>query len=77
MLLHFIGTSLVVITIIFSLFTLQFKWLLLCPVLGYSFAWSGHFMFEKNKPAAFKKPYFSLICDFKMWYEIISLKRKI
>jgi hypothetical protein len=42
------------------------------PLVGYGFAWSGHFFFEKNKPASFKFPILSLISDFKMWYELTS-----
>lgn len=45
--------------------------LLFCPVFGYSFAWVGHFFFEKNKPATFKYPLFSLACDFIMYFDII------
>lgn len=37
------------------------------PVFGYGFAWFGHFVFEKNKPATFGHPLWSLRGDFKMW----------
>ena len=75
--LHFIGTTLVVLLVVLAIFTRQFRLLLLCPLVGYSFARTGHFLFEKNKPAAFKKPLYSLICDFKMWFEILSFRRRI
>jgi len=39
-------------------------------------AWVGHFFFEKNKPATFKYPLFSLIGDQKMWYETIVRSKK-
>lgn len=37
---------------------------LIVPIVAYSFAWVGHFYFEKNKPASFIYPTFSLISDF-------------
>jgi hypothetical protein len=40
-------------------------------VLGYGFAWVGHFFFEKNKPATFKHPLYSLIGDFVMFRDLL------
>ncbi|MNW18180.1 hypothetical protein D3C71_2176350 [compost metagenome] len=49
------------------------KWLLLLalPVCGYGFAWVGHFFFEKNRPATFTHPLYSLIGDFVMFRDIL------
>ena len=33
---------------------------------GYAFAWIGHFIFEKNRPATFQHPFYSLMGDFVM-----------
>ncbi|RYH02496.1 DUF962 domain-containing protein [archaeon] len=44
-------------------------------VIGYTFAWIGHFFFEHNRPATFIYPLFSLMGDFKMWFEILSTQR--
>jgi hypothetical protein len=46
---------------------------LLCfiPILGYGFAWIGHFIFEKNKPATFTYPIYSLMGDWVMFKDII------
>lgn len=41
-------------------------WLIILPVVGYSFSWTGHYAFEKNKPATFQYPLFSFIGYFKM-----------
>lgn len=49
---------------------------LLLLAVGYGFAWVGHFFFEKNRPATFIYPIYSLAGDFKMWYEIASQQRR-
>ena len=51
--------------------------LLAAPVIGYGFAWVGHFFFEKNRPATFKYPGFSLMGDFRLWFETVTLQRKL
>ena len=45
------------------------------PITGYFFAWIGHAFFEKNKPATFKYPFWSLISDFKLFFEILVGKQ--
>ena len=47
-------------------------WLL--PVVGYGFAWIGHLAFEKNHPATFKYPLYSLIADWVMFGQVLSGK---
>lgn len=44
-------------------------------LIAYGFAWVGHFYFENNKPATFIYPLYSLLGDFKLWYEITTLAR--
>jgi hypothetical protein len=46
------------------------------PVVGYGFAWAGHFIFEKNRPATFKHPFYSLAGDFRMFWDILTGKVK-
>ena len=46
-------------------------WLLLCPVLGYGFAWIGHFVVERNRPATFTYPLWSLRGDYKMYGQML------
>jgi hypothetical protein len=70
--LHFVGTGLVIITLGFVLATGRYGLLWTLPVLGYGFAWAGHYFFEKNKPATFKHPLYSLIGDFVMFRDILT-----
>ncbi len=70
--LHAVGTGLV-IGLFATMLATQLWWLFfLLPIVGYGFSWTGHFFFEKNKPAAFKKPLWSLACDFIMFWDVIT-----
>ena len=73
---HVIGTGLVLVVLITALVTLNAWWLLLAPLIGYGFAWVGHFFFEKNTPATFTYPLWSLMGDWRMFFETVSGKRK-
>jgi hypothetical protein len=76
-LLHFIGTSLFFVILIYSLYTAQYQLMWFMPIAGYFFAWIGHFFFEKNKPATFKYPFYSLASDFIMYFDMLRGKVKI
>ena len=73
--LHFLGTLGVFILIICSFYNI--KYLIIAPICGYSFAWVGHFFFEKNKPATFKYPIYSFIGDWVMFKDILIGKESI
>jgi len=64
--LHFVGTSLVCVTVSAGVF-LSPAWLAAAPLAGYGFAWVGHFAFERNHPATFTYPWWSLRGDFRMF----------
>jgi hypothetical protein len=70
--LHFTGTTLALLQIIYGVATQRFWLLLTALVTGYAFAWIGHFFLEKNKPATFTYPLFSFIGDWKMWGLILT-----
>jgi len=70
--LHFAGTALVLLTVVAALASDRFGWLWAAPLFGYGFAWVGHFFFEKNKPATFSHPFYSLLGDFVMFRDMLT-----
>lgn len=70
--LHVIGSTLVLFCLAYAVLTRQWLMLLLLPVLGYGFAWVGHFFFEKNRPATFKYPLYSFLGDWVMYWQYIK-----
>lgn len=72
--LHFAGSTLV-LALIAAAIVLRNPWLLLLvPLAGYGFAWVGHFVFEKNRPATFKHPWYSLLGDWVMYWQLLTGK---
>lgn len=69
--LHFIGTTLVIGILAYAIGKGPVGLLLALPIAGYSFAWIGHFFFEKNRPATFQHPLYSLLGDFVMYRDMI------
>ncbi len=65
---HYAGTSLVVALAIGAAASRNWWLLLALPVAGYGFAWAGHALAERNRPATFTYPSWSLRADFKMWW---------
>ena len=69
--LHVVGTGLVSVTIVAAIATRDPRWLWLAPLFGYGFAWIGHYVFEKNRPATFTHPLYSLIGDWVMFADVL------
>jgi hypothetical protein len=69
--LHFAGSALVLAAIAAAIVTRSAWWLVAAPVVGYGFAWAGHFFFEKNRPATFTYPFYSLVGDWVMFRDIV------
>ncbi len=63
---HFVGTTLVLAALASGV-VVSPKWALVAPLVGYGPAWIGHFFFEKNRPATFLYPRWSLRGDFRMY----------
>ena len=74
--LHFVGTALVTLVLVAALWTGEVRWLIAVPLLGYGFAWAGHFFFEHNRPATFTHPLYSLAGDWVMWWQVITGRMK-
>ena len=72
--LHFTGTSIAVALMITAAITQRWWLIAVALVQGYAFAWVGHYFFERNKPATFKYPAFSLMGDWRLWWEIMTGK---
>ena len=64
--LHYVGTSGAVVLYVFAVATWGLWPAIVAPFVGYGFAWFGHFFVEKNRPATFTYPLWSLIGDFVM-----------
>jgi hypothetical protein len=75
--LHFVGTAGVLAFVAFALVTRDARWLIGAPLCGYGFAWLGHFMFEKNRPATFRHPLYSLIGDWVMFFDVLRGRVKL
>ena len=75
--LHFIGSTLVIAIVVAAAWTRQPLWLLLAPVAGYGFAWIGHYGFEKNRPATFRHPLYSLLGDWVMFADVLRGRQRI
>jgi hypothetical protein len=69
--LHFVGTSAAMASVARAILARKPGYLLAAPLVGYGFAWVGHFLVEKNRPATFKHPLWSLRGDFRMWRHIV------
>ena len=75
--LHFVGSSLSLASLVALIVTGNWWWLVPTIVMGYAFAWIGHFGFEKNKPASFKRPLYSFMGDWAMYRDILRGRVKI
>jgi len=72
--LHFVGSALVVLILLAAALTGHWRWLWLLPLAGYGLAWVGHYVFEKNRPATFKHPLYSLLGDWVMFWQMLRGK---
>jgi hypothetical protein len=69
--LHFAGSTLVLLALLEAVVSGDYWWLLAMPLSGYGFAWIGHFFFEKNRPATFRYPLYSLLGDWVMYRDML------
>lgn len=69
---HYVGTALGLACVLYGLSTGNFWWLLGLPLCGYFFAWVSHFTVERNRPATFTYPLWSLVSDFRMFFLFVA-----
>ena len=74
--LHLVGTGCALAQLVAAAALAEPRLLASALVSGYAFAWVGHFFLEKNKPATFQYPLWSLMGDWRMFFETVSGKRK-
>lgn len=67
---HFIGSTLALACLGLALIHGRPIYLLIGLLFGYGFAWIGHFAFERNKPASFKRPLYSFLGDWVMYRDL-------
>ncbi len=73
--LHYFGSTLALGSVAAALAT-QMWWLIaVALVAGYGPAWVAHFFFEKNRPATFTYPFWSLRGDYHMY--LLWLTRRL
>ena len=68
--LHFVGSTLALVCVVSGLLTGRASFFPLALLCGYGFAWVGHFAFEKNRPASFKRPLYSFMGDWVMYRDL-------
>ena len=68
--LHFVGSTLALLCLAMLAYTGKPQYLVYGLLCGYGCAWVGHFVFEKNKPASFKRPLYSFMGDWVMYKDI-------
>lgn len=74
--LHYVGTGLTFVAAAFAIAVGDARLLLMMPVAGYFFAWLAHFAVERNKPATFTYPLWSLVADYRMFFLALSGRLK-
>jgi hypothetical protein len=65
--LHFAGTAIAIACLIAAAVTWRWELLMAAVIAGYAFAWIAHLRVEKNRPATFTHPWWSLVSDFRMF----------
>jgi len=69
---HYVGSTLALGCLMAALLMLDLRLVLAALAAGYFFAWLSHAVIERNRPATFTYPLWSLIADFRMFFLFIA-----
>ncbi|GLS82736.1 Mpo1-like protein [Paraferrimonas haliotis] len=75
--LHYVGSTLVLLELLAWMVTGHISYLIAMPLTGYGFAWVGHFVFERNRPATFRYPFYSLMGDWVMFFQAVTNRLRV
>lgn len=70
--LHYVGSVLAVLSLIAGIVSLDWRFIVAVPLIGYGFAWAAHFGVEGNRPATFGHPFWSLASDYRMLFLFLT-----
>ena len=74
--LHVVGSTVALGLAVTAVVRSDWRFALGALLVGYAFAWIGHFAFEKNRPATFRHPVYSLMGDWRLWWETVTGRRR-
>lgn len=74
---HVAGTLIFILALALGSLVLAPLWVVFGVIAAYALAWFSHFCLERNRPASFKQPVYSLLADFRMAFEILTLRRPL
>ena len=63
---HIVGTGAASVLLVAAVISFSYELFLAAIVVGYGPAWVAHFAIEKNRPATFRYPVWSLVSDYRM-----------
>lgn len=66
-LMHVLGTALAMAFVLLLTWSGDLRFLAAAAASGYGLAWLSHLMIERNRPATFRYPVWSLMGDFRMF----------
>jgi hypothetical protein len=69
---HLAGTLAALALLLLALVTGSWWLLVAVPLAGYGFAWGSHLLVERNRPATFRHPLWSLAGDLRMAWLMLT-----
>jgi hypothetical protein len=63
---HIVGTGTASVLLVAALASFSYELFFAALITGYAPAWAAHYWIEKNRPATFRHPLWSLVSDYRM-----------